>query len=122
MKAVIYTRTGAGTGRNLLDRQLEQCRALAAEHGWDVVAAYSDQGSSALSMDRRPGLQATMNLVRSHGCDVLVSDAPERISRSASGSASILADADAAGVTVHAGSFSSTDASGRLVLRIMTEP
>ena len=96
MKAVIYTRTGAGTGRNVLDRQLEQCKALAAEHGWDVVATYSDQGSSALNMGR-PGLQAAMNLVRSHGCDVLVADAPERLARSTSDLASILADADAAG-------------------------
>lgn len=61
MRAVIYTRTGSGNGENAR-RQLERCRAVAAERGWAVIAAYSDQGVSAWNMDR-PGLNAVMNLV-----------------------------------------------------------
>jgi DNA invertase Pin-like site-specific DNA recombinase len=114
MRAVIYTRTRSATGGNL---QLERCRAVAAAHGWEVVAAYSNPGASALNLDR-PGLQSAMNVVRSRGCDILVADALEVLTRSASGMQSIVADADAAGVTVHAGQFSSSDATGRAALRI----
>jgi DNA invertase Pin-like site-specific DNA recombinase len=113
MRAVIYTRSRSGTGE---DRQLERCRAVAAEHGWEVIAAYSDHDVSALNLDR-PGLQSAMNLVRSRGCNILVADAPEVLTHSASGVRSIVADADAVGVAVHAGQFSSSDAYGRAVLR-----
>jgi DNA invertase Pin-like site-specific DNA recombinase len=116
MRAVIYTRSRSGTGE---DRQLERCRAVAAEQGWEVIAAYSDHDVSALNLDRRPGLQSAMNLVRSRGCDILVADAPEVLTRSASGMRSIVADVDAVGVAVHAGQFSSSDAAGRAVLRMM---
>jgi|HubBroStandDraft_3_1064219.scaffolds.fasta_scaffold43303_2 DNA invertase Pin-like site-specific DNA recombinase len=108
MMAVIYTRNRSGTGE---DRQLERCRTVAAEQGWEVIAACSDQDVSALNLDR-PGLQSAMNLVRSRGCDILVADAPEVLTRSASGVRSIVADVDAVGVAVHAGQFSSSDAAG----------
>jgi DNA invertase Pin-like site-specific DNA recombinase len=108
MMAVIYTRNRSGTGEYL---QLERCRTVAAEQGWEVIAACSDQDVSALNLDR-PGLQSAMNLVRSRGCDILVADAPEVLTRSASGVRSIVADVDAVGVAVHAGQFSSSDAAG----------
>lgn len=108
MRAVIYTRSKDVTGE---DTQLERCRAVAAERGWEVVAAFSDHGASARNLNR-PGLGAAMNLVRGHGCDVLIADASERLTRSASDLQSIFADADAAGVTVHAGQFTSADAAG----------
>jgi site-specific DNA recombinase len=115
MRAVIYTRTRSETGENA---QLEQCRAMAAERGWDVVATYSDRDASGSNLDR-PALQAAMDLVRSRGCDVLIADDVSRLTRRASDMESILVDADAARVTVHAGSFSSSHAAGRLALRVM---
>jgi site-specific DNA recombinase len=115
MKAVIYTRTGAGNGENA-GRQLERCREVAAERGWEVIATCADEGTSAWNMDR-PGLQAAMGLVRGHGCDILIVDAPSRLTRRASDTESILADADVAGVAVHLAAESLTlDAAA---LRIM---
>jgi site-specific DNA recombinase len=114
MRAVIYARTGSGNGENA-GRQRERCRAVAAERGWDVIAPYADEGTSAWNMNR-PGLKAAMDLVRSHGCDILVVDARSRLTRRASDMDSILADADAAGVTVHLATDGSLDAAA---LRIM---
>ena len=117
MRAVIYTRTGS-SGNDDSGRQLERCRTLAAERGWEVVAAYADQGS-AWNMDR-PGLSAAMDLVRGRGCDILIAYALFTLTRRASDLESILADADAAGVTVHlvTESLDSWDAASRLALRI----
>lgn len=119
MKAVIYTRTGAGNGENA-GRQLERCREVAAEHGWEVIAAYSDEGVSAWNTNG-PGLTAATDLVRGHGCDILIADAGSALSRRASDMERILADADAAGVIVHTvtGPFSSSDATDLAALRIM---
>lgn len=119
MKAVIYTRTGAGNGENA-GRQLERCREVAAERGWEVIATYADEGTSAWTMDR-PGLQAAMGLVRGDGCDILIADALSALTRRASDMESILTDVDAAGVTVHTvtGSFSSSAATSRAAMRIM---
>lgn len=60
MDAVIYTRiskdrTGAGLG---VDRQEQDCRALAERLGWTVVAVYSDNDISAYSGKPRPGYKA----------------------------------------------------------------
>lgn len=119
MRAAIYTRTGREDSGDT-NRQLQQCRALAAERGWEVNAAYADEDVSAWNMDRS-GLTAAMDLVRGHGCDILLADAFSALSRRASDMESILADADAAGVTVHTvtGPFSSSDATSRAAMRIM---
>lgn len=97
MKAAIYMRTATRTGGNA--RQAEQCRALAAERGWDVTAIFADDGVSASAFSH-PGLDAAMQQVRNRKYDVLIASAASRLTRDASGLASILADADASGVTI----------------------
>ena len=115
MRVIIYTRTRSGTGD--ASRQLEQCRALAADRGWDVSEVFTDEDVSGCTLDRT-GLVRAMQRVRSRGCDVLVADALEVLTRRAFDLDSILADADAAGVIVYAGPFSSSDAAGRAALKI----
>ena len=82
------------------------------------IAASADEGTSAWNMDR-PGLTAAMDLVRGHGCEILIADALSVLSRRASDMESILADADAAGVTVYAEPFSSPDATSRAAVGIL---
>ena len=96
MRAIIYTRSRSETSA---DRQLEECRELAAERGWEVVGEFADGDASAFTLDR-PGMQQGMQLVRTGGCDVLVAASADRLTRNASDLASIFADADAAGVAV----------------------
>jgi len=117
MRAVIYTRTGSSANGDS-GRQLERCREVAAERGWEVIAAYADESVSAWNTDR-PGLSAAMDLVRGHGCEILIADALSVLTRRASDMESILADADAAGVAVHAEPFSSPDATSRAALGIL---
>jgi DNA invertase Pin-like site-specific DNA recombinase len=58
--AVIYCRIsddheGAGLG---VSRQEADCRDLAAARGWEVVAVYTDNDTSAYSGKPRPGYRA----------------------------------------------------------------
>jgi site-specific DNA recombinase len=96
MRAIIYTRSRSGTGE---DRQLEQCRALAAERGWEVTEVFTDENASAFTMNH-PGLQQAMQQVRTRGCGALIAHSASKLTRNASDLASILADADAASVAV----------------------
>ncbi|MGM7699425.1 recombinase family protein [Microbacterium sp. A84] len=62
MDAVMYTRisldrTGEGLG---VARQEQECRALAARLGFNVVAVYSDNDISATSGKERPGFEAML--------------------------------------------------------------
>jgi site-specific DNA recombinase len=98
MRAIIYTRIRSGNGPDAT-RQLEQRRAFAARRGWDVSEVFTDVDASASTLDR-PGLQQAMQRVRTRGYDALVAQSAAELSRNALDLASILADADAAGVAV----------------------
>jgi DNA invertase Pin-like site-specific DNA recombinase len=56
MRTIIYTRSRSGTGADA-SRQLEHCRAHAASRGWDVSEVFTDQGSSAFTLDRLSGAE-----------------------------------------------------------------
>ena len=116
MRAVIYTRTAAGTGRDL-QQQLEQCRAYAARQGWGIAGEYSDTGSGYRS---RPGFDAVMALIRSRGCDRLVAPEMSRLTRSLTDAGTILAEAETAGVAVVTADsmLDTSTAPGRLTARI----
>lgn len=61
-RAVIYTRIsldkdGEGVG---VERQEDECRALAAREGYEVVAVEPDNSASAVSGKRRPGFEKVL--------------------------------------------------------------
>jgi site-specific DNA recombinase len=118
MRAVIYTRTAVGTGGDAIDRQAGQCRAFAAEHGWDVTGEFADDGVSGLKLSR-PGLDAAMQQVRTRRCDALVTADASRLTRNPSDLASILADADAASVVIATadGTLDTSDELGVMLAR-----
>ena len=64
--AAIYTRISQdSTGQQLgVTRQLEDCRALADQLGWRVVARYDDNDISAYSGKRRPGFEAMLTAMK----------------------------------------------------------
>jgi DNA invertase Pin-like site-specific DNA recombinase len=59
-RAAIYTRISFDrSGQRLgVDRQLEDCQKLAADHGLEVVAHYDDNNRSAFNGKTRPGFEA----------------------------------------------------------------
>jgi len=62
-------RTGAGLG---IQRQEDECRALAARLGLVVVAVYTDNDMSASKKVRRPGYEDALQLLGQGGADALV--------------------------------------------------
>lgn len=72
-------RTGAGLG---VERQREDCEALAARLGVDVVATYSDNDVSAFSGKPRAGYVAMLDAIRAGDVDVVLAWHEDRLHRS----------------------------------------
>lgn len=82
--AAIYARisqdrTGAGLG---VERQVEDCRALAETKGLTVTAVHSDNDVSAYSGRRRPGYEALLEDVRSGRVQAVLAWHEDRLHRS----------------------------------------
>jgi DNA invertase Pin-like site-specific DNA recombinase len=73
-RAAIYTRIssdreGAGLG---VERQEADCRALAEQLGWEIVAVHSDNDLSAYSGKPRPGYEALLADLRADVADAVI--------------------------------------------------
>jgi site-specific DNA recombinase len=55
-----------------VDRQREECAALATARGWRVVATVVDNDVSAYSGKRRPGYLALLEAIEAGRVDVVV--------------------------------------------------
>jgi len=83
-RAVVYCRisqdrTGAGLG---VDRQREDCEALAERNGWDVVEVYVDNDVSAFSGKRRKGYQQMLADLDQGAATVVIVWHTDRLHRS----------------------------------------
>jgi DNA invertase Pin-like site-specific DNA recombinase len=84
IRAAIYVRisqdrTGAGLG---VERQEEDCRALCASHGWQVVHVYVDNDVSAYSRRPRPQWQQMLADIHAGRIDAIVCWHVDRLTRS----------------------------------------
>lgn len=84
MRVVIYARiskdrAGAGLG---VERQTEDCKALAKTLGWTVVAVFTDNDLSAYSGKPRPGYQAMMEALQSDEAKAVLAWHTDRLHRS----------------------------------------
>jgi DNA invertase Pin-like site-specific DNA recombinase len=83
-RAAAYTRIsqdrmeGAGVAR-----QQEDCRALIAERGWDLVGVYEDNdvSASSYSRKRRPKYRELLEQIEAGNVDVVVAYHPKRLVR-----------------------------------------
>lgn len=84
-RAVIYTRISDDReGREYgVQRQEEDCRALADRAGYTVIEVFTENDVSASSKSRkpRPRYRAMLELARSGGCDVIISFSSSRLTR-----------------------------------------
>ena len=107
-RAILYARKSSKADRGeeqsaSVADQLERCRAYAQDHGWEVVAENHDDGRSGLlGRARRPGLDATLDVVEARDADVLVTLWTSRLSRKESDRAQILDVLDEFDVDWHA--------------------
>lgn len=81
-RAAIYARFSTDLQNDKsVDDQITLCSEYAVRIGCTVIACYSDKARSGASMFRRPGLADLMESAQEGGFDVLISEAPDRISR-----------------------------------------
>lgn len=121
-RAVVYTRisrdrVGAGLG---VERQEADCRKLAADLGWDVVAVHADNDLSAYSGKPRPGYLALLEDLRAGVADAVLVWHTDRLHRSPAELEEYIAicqPRDAPTITVKAGPLDLATPSGRMVAR-----
>jgi site-specific DNA recombinase len=64
-----------------VEDQIELCKSYAMKLGFTVVGSHHDRAKSGASTFGRPGLGRILEAAKAGGFDVLVSEAPDRISR-----------------------------------------
>lgn len=124
LRAAVYARisldrVGSGLG---VERQLEDCRQLAAERGWDVMAVFSDNDVSAFSGKIRPGYRELLEYMRGNHVDVVVAWHVDRLHRSPVELEEYIGVSEATAtmtVTVKAGDLDLSTAAGRMVARML---
>lgn len=87
MKAILYAAKSTEDKKGSISAQLEDARAMAEREGWGVVGEFQDEGFSAYSGNRGPGLERARALAaeaaQEHGEAVLVAQHSDRFARGA---------------------------------------
>ncbi|MGW0131871.1 recombinase family protein [Streptomyces sp. NPDC003299] len=121
-RAIIYCRIsrdreGAGLG---VERQREDCQALADQLGIEVVAVYRDNDLSAYSGKPRPGYQQLLADLRAGRADIVLAWHTDRLHRSPAELEEYIDVCEPRGVqtrTVKAGHLDLATATGRMIAR-----
>jgi site-specific DNA recombinase len=124
MQAGIYVRIsddreGRGVG---VARQEEDCRALAAQRGWEVAGVYSDNDVSATSGRKREGYRRLLADLRAGRLDAIVAYSSSRLYRRMRDLLELIELLDQRGVevaTVASGRIDITTADGRMMAQIL---
>ncbi|MFF4847961.1 recombinase family protein [Streptomyces sp. NPDC001194] len=122
-RAVIYVRisqdrTGAHLG---VDRQREDCEALAERYGWEVVEVYVDNDISAYSGKKRPDYRRMLADLEQGLATVVISWHTDRLHRSPTELEEYIDLSQRRGIdthTVQAGDLDLSTSSGRMTARI----
>lgn len=123
-RAVIYLRisqdrAGAHLG---VDRQREDCEALAERNGWDVVETYIDNDISAYSGKKRPDYRRMLTDLDDGTATVVVAWHTDRLHRSPTELEEYIDLSERRGVNTHtcqAGPIDLSTPSGRMTARIL---
>lgn len=123
-RAVIYCRisqdrTGAGLG---VDRQREDCEALAARMDWDVLETYVDNDISAFSGKKRPAYRRMLADLDEGKATVVIVWHTDRLTRSIVELEEYIDLSDRRGISTHtvqAGTVDLATPSGRMTARIL---
>lgn len=123
-RAVIYVRisqdrTGAGLG---VDRQREDCEALAKRMGYEVVEVYPDNDISAFSGKKRPGYRRMLEDLDKGTATVVICWHTDRLHRSPLELEEYIGLCERRGITtqtVQAGELDLATPSGRMVARML---
>ncbi len=72
-----------------IETQIERCRAIIDQHGWNLVSTYQDSAVSGTSYKGRPGIQQLLRHVERGGIDIVLCLSADRLSRDVAHSAQI---------------------------------
>lgn len=103
-----------------VQRQRQDCAALVAGRGWDIVATFTDNDISAYSGRIRPAYVQLLDGIRAGLFDAVVAWHPDRLHRSPKELEEFISAVEANRVkveTVQAGQWDLSSPSGRLVAR-----
>lgn len=82
MRAALYARYSTDNqNERSIDDQLASCRRLAERLGAHVVREFADAGISGQAMANRPEVRQLMQLVEAGGCDLVIAEHTNRLSR-----------------------------------------
>lgn len=83
MRAILYLRMSSDRSGDELGvtRQREDCLALAAVRGWDVVGEYMDNDTSAAGKVKRPRFEAMLTAIKAGEADVVIAWNLDRLTR-----------------------------------------
>jgi site-specific DNA recombinase len=112
-------RGGDGLG---VERQQEDCRALADTLGWEVVIVLVDNDISAYSGKVRPGFEALLDEMKRGEVDALICWHTDRLYRSMKDLERLIEIAEAEKIsirTVQGGELDLSTSAGRMVARIL---
>ncbi|MEU6944260.1 recombinase family protein [Streptomyces sp. NPDC046316] len=123
-RAVIYVRisqdrTGAHLG---VDRQREDCEALAERNGWEVVEVYADNDLSAYSGKPRPDYRRMLTDLNDGTATVVIAWHTDRLHRSPTELEEYIDLSERRGINTHtcqAGPIDLSTPSGRMTARIL---
>ena len=125
MRAAIYTRISQDqTGEALgVTRQLEACMKLADQLGWQVVAHFDDNDTSAYTRrKKRTGYEALLDAMKNGEAQAVICWHTDRLYRRLGDLERLIEIADANKVdirTVQGGDLDLSTSSGRMVARIL---
>jgi site-specific DNA recombinase len=124
MQAVLYARISDDqTGeRDGVQRQLDDCQALADRLGWEVIERYDDNDISAYSGRTRPRFEAMLDAMRRGEFGALICWHPDRLYRSMRDLERVIDIAEERRVelrTVKAGDLNLSTPAGRMMARIL---
>jgi DNA invertase Pin-like site-specific DNA recombinase len=123
-RALIYCRisqdrTGGGLG---VDRQREDCEALANRNGWDVLEVYVDNDISAFSGKKRPAYRRMLADLDEGKATVVIVWHTDRLTRSIVELEEYIDLSEKRGISTHtvqAGTVDLATPSGRMTARIL---
>jgi DNA invertase Pin-like site-specific DNA recombinase len=96
----IYLRVS--TDDQTIENQRRELEAVAARHGWQIVATFADEGiSGAKGRDKRPGFDKLCKAVARREIDLVASWAVDRLGRSLQHLVTFLSELHAKGVDLY---------------------
>lgn len=122
MRAALYTRISLDrAGQQLgVQRQRDDCRALADRLGWQVATEFDDNDRSATSGKPRPGFEALLDAMKNGEVDAVIAWHPDRLYRKLADLTRLLDVAKGVEFrTVTAGELDLSTPTGRMVASIM---